>query len=165
MSEFSLATLFHCRVTLLWKYAACLHNDSIVWLRAVPRAYPHLQLLRTPRYTLNSPVTLAGILYDVLFDGSTQVARHLTGLRLKDAPTHGTGCTLASAVAAYLAMAYPLDLAVTCAHHYVHLSLAKSQGLVIGCGPQKPLQHSHGVQDLRLYANPLSRSLLQLQSR
>ncbi|HUB95333.1 MAG TPA: PfkB family carbohydrate kinase, partial [Stellaceae bacterium] len=53
--------------------------------------------------------------------------------------THGTGCTLASAIAAGLAQGMALRPAVERAHRYVQRALAAAPGLGRGNGP---LEHS-----------------------
>ena len=54
--------------------------------------------------------------------------------------THGTGCTLSSAIAAYLASGHPLDEAVAHAHHYVHEAITHGASTVIGRG-HGPVNH------------------------
>ncbi len=49
--------------------------------------------------------------------------------------THGTGCTLSSAIAANLALGYPLAEAVRRAKDYVHAAIAAAPGLGAGHGP------------------------------
>jgi hydroxymethylpyrimidine/phosphomethylpyrimidine kinase len=73
---------------------------------------------------------------DVLWDGHTM--REFRAPRLASRHTHGTGCTLASAIAANLALGRPLDEAVERAKAYV--SHAIQHGLAIGHG-HGPLDH------------------------
>lgn len=60
--------------------------------------------------------------------------------RLDSTSTHGTGCTLASAVAAGLALGRPLAQAVADAKDYVHEAIR--QGLPFGAG-SGPVNHLH----------------------
>ena len=60
--------------------------------------------------------------------------------RLSTRHTHGTGCTLASAIAAGLAQGLNVEGAVERAHAYVQRAIASAPGLGRGHGP---LDHSH----------------------
>ena len=68
------------------------------------------------------------------------------GTRVWDSPriatrhTHGTGCTLASAIAAGLAQGLAVESAVDRARAYVHRAIAGAPGLGRGHGP---LDHAH----------------------
>jgi hydroxymethylpyrimidine/phosphomethylpyrimidine kinase len=79
--------------------------------------------------------------YDVLATGS--------GLRIWDSPridsrhTHGTGCTLASAIATGLAQAMPIEAAVERARTYVQRAIASAPGFGRGHGP---LDHAHPLR-------------------
>jgi hydroxymethylpyrimidine/phosphomethylpyrimidine kinase len=55
--------------------------------------------------------------------------------RLKTHHTHGTGCTLASAIACGLASGLPLPLAVAKAREYVQAAIAAAPGFGHGHGP------------------------------
>ena len=59
----------------------------------------------------------------------------LEGPRIETRSTHGTGCTLASAIAAGIAQGRPLEEAVRRAHHYVREAIARAPGLGGGHGP------------------------------
>ncbi|TVQ90611.1 MAG: bifunctional hydroxymethylpyrimidine kinase/phosphomethylpyrimidine kinase [Deltaproteobacteria bacterium] len=70
---------------------------------------------------------------DVLFDGA---ASHIFQTPRIDSPhTHGTGCTLASAIAAGLARGLPLIEAVDRAKRYVHGAIVHGLPLGSGHGP------------------------------
>ena len=60
--------------------------------------------------------------------------------RVETRNTHGTGCTLASAIAAGVAEGLRLSDAVERAHHYVHDAIAQAPNLGQGHGP---LAHGH----------------------
>jgi len=62
--------------------------------------------------------------------------------RLRTRHTHGTGCTLSSAIAAGLASGRDLEEAVERALDYVHRAIAAAPGLGAGHGP---LRHAVGV--------------------
>lgn len=74
---------------------------------------------------------------DLLFDGSVENV-HKYPYRKVDTPnTHGTGCTLSSAIASYLASGYELPDAVGKAEDYIHGAVAAGAryGLGKGHGP------------------------------
>ena len=63
--------------------------------------------------------------------------------RIDTLHTHGTGCTLASAIAALLSQGAPMREAVSIARDYVHEAIATAPGLGKGHGP---LNHLHPFQ-------------------
>jgi len=66
---------------------------------------------------------------------SEEGASVMSGPRLKTRHTHGTGCTLASAVAAAMALGAPLDEAVMAAREFVFQAIKTAPGLGAGHGP------------------------------
>ena len=70
---------------------------------------------------------------DLLFDGRT--ATPIVGPRLASADTHGTGCTLASAIAAHRALGAGVVDAVRAAKTYVSGAIAHGLRLGGGIGP------------------------------
>jgi len=62
-------------------------------------------------------------------------ARWFDGKRIDNPNTHGTGCTLSSAIAANLAKGYTLDEAVKRAKDYISGALAAMLDLGQGSGP------------------------------
>jgi hydroxymethylpyrimidine/phosphomethylpyrimidine kinase len=69
--------------------------------------------------------------------------------RVETRHTHGTGCTLASAIAAGLAQGMTLRDAVIRARHYVLMAMASAPGYGRGHGP---LNHAVTVDPARLAA-------------
>ena len=67
---------------------------------------------------------------------------HLVSLRIETVHTHGTGCTLASAIATGLAQGLDLSAAVRRARAYVFEAIRTAPGLGRGHGP---LNHGHTV--------------------
>ena len=61
--------------------------------------------------------------------------------------THGSGCSLSSAIASQLAQQFPLAEAVATALDYVHEAIKASKDLVIGKG-NGPLNHFHNPSKL-----------------
>jgi len=70
---------------------------------------------------------------DLLTDGTT--AAYLRAPRLDNRHTHGTGCTLASAIASYLARGLDMPAAVSAAKEYVTGAIAAAFPLGAGIGP------------------------------
>ncbi len=77
---------------------------------------------------------------DVLDDGGEPVV--LVARRLPTANTHGTGCTLSSAIAALLARGLPLRQAVADAKAYLTGAIAAADRLSVGSG-HGPVHHFH----------------------
>ena len=84
-----------------------------------------------PRWVLVTGGHLPGPPVDLLYDGA--VATELVGTRLDTPHTHGTGCTLASALAAYLALGFDVPEAARLAKAFV--TKAISNGYPVGRGP------------------------------
>lgn len=80
---------------------------------------------------------------DVLADETG--AREFTASRVDTPNTHGTGCTLSSAIAAYLALGRELPAAVEGAKEYISAALRSAAGwrLGAGSGPVDHLWDSH----------------------
>ncbi|HTP64281.1 MAG TPA: bifunctional hydroxymethylpyrimidine kinase/phosphomethylpyrimidine kinase [Geobacteraceae bacterium] len=74
-----------------------------------------------------------GVALDILFDGSGFT--RFQAPRILTKHSHGTGCTLASAVAAFLAQGEPLPRAVARAKEFVTLAIKLAQPLGKGRGP------------------------------
>ncbi|MEM8755405.1 MAG: bifunctional hydroxymethylpyrimidine kinase/phosphomethylpyrimidine kinase [Pseudomonadota bacterium] len=82
---------------------------------------------------------------DFLLDrGAPPVALRAPRLAAKN--THGTGCTLSSAVAAGLAKGLDLTQATGEAHAYLQGALAAADGLTVG-GGVGPVHHFHAMWD------------------
>ena len=77
---------------------------------------------------------------DVLL--SDESPRFFTAARLNTKNTHGTGCTLSSAVAAHLALGHPLAKAVELSHTWLHEAIKAADNLAIGNG-HGPVHHFH----------------------
>jgi hydroxymethylpyrimidine/phosphomethylpyrimidine kinase len=69
---------------------------------------------------------------DVLFDGILREYRHP---RIDTRSTHGTGCTLSSAITAHLALGVELEEAVARSLDFVHEAIRTAPGLGAGHGP------------------------------
>ena len=71
--------------------------------------------------------------FDVLV--SEEGANIMSGPRIRSRHTHGTGCTLASAVAANMALGAPLEAAVTAAREFVFEAIRTAPKFGAGNGP------------------------------
>lgn len=81
---------------------------------------------------------------DVLFDGASH--RIFTSPRVDtERDTHGTGCTLASAIGAYLAKGLSLGDAIDAGKRYLTQALRTSGELRVGRGA-RPLDHLHALR-------------------
>jgi hydroxymethylpyrimidine/phosphomethylpyrimidine kinase len=81
---------------------------------------------------------LDGDAVDVFYDG--QRFLELPARRIETTSTHGTGCTLASAIAALLAKGEPLEQAITQAKAYVTAAIVHAYPIGHGHGP---VHHFH----------------------
>lgn len=86
-----------------------------------------------PRWVLVTGGHLPGDPVDLLHDGTT--AHLLRGQRVHTTHTHGTGCTLAAALAGYLALGEPVPVAAARAKDLVTKALEGSYPLGRGPGP------------------------------
>ncbi|MQL71168.1 hypothetical protein Taro_003442 [Colocasia esculenta] len=84
---------------------------------------------------------------DILFDGIGEQFHELRGPRVKTRNTHGTGCTLASCIAAELAKGSSMLQAVQAAKDFVENALFHSKDVLIGSGPQGPFDHFVKIKD------------------
>jgi hydroxymethylpyrimidine/phosphomethylpyrimidine kinase len=73
--------------------------------------------------------------------------------RIASGNTHGTGCTLSSAIASHLALGADLHDAVAHAREFVRGALAAGAGVRTGAG-SGPLNHGHAPQAMRLQPLP-----------
>ncbi|WP_193165216.1 thiamine phosphate synthase [Microbulbifer hainanensis] len=88
-----------------------------------------------------------GEIADLLWDGER--ADWFVGQRIDSGNTHGTGCTLSSAIAACMALGYPLRDACVVAKAYVQrgLRLGNSAGIGSGAGPLRHCGWPDSLQD------------------
>jgi hydroxymethylpyrimidine/phosphomethylpyrimidine kinase len=79
---------------------------------------------------------------DLLYDGSTTI--ELSAKRVHTANTHGTGCTLSSAIAALIPQRADVPRAVEDAKAYLTDAIAASSQLGVGSG-HGPVHHFHAL--------------------
>lgn len=86
---------------------------------------------------------LAGDATDVLLLDEEQ--HILSAPRIDTRNTHGTGCTLASAIATFLAQGYPLKQAVERSKRFISIAIEHAAGIGHGHGP---VNHFHAAMQL-----------------
>jgi len=79
---------------------------------------------------------LRGTAIDILFDGKNYA--EISGPRIKTKNTHGTGCTLASAIATLLAKGESIPEAVRKAKRFINLAIQAGLPIGKGRGPTNP---------------------------
>jgi hydroxymethylpyrimidine/phosphomethylpyrimidine kinase len=110
-------------------------------------AADELLRLGTPAVLLKGGHLAGEQLVDLLLQVDAQPLR-LEGARIESRNTHGTGCTLSTAIACRLALGDSLADAVTFAHGYIRESIAQGADVHTG-GGHGPLNHFHAPQILR----------------
>lgn len=84
---------------------------------------------------------------DVLIERDRPCVR-LTSPRIASRNTHGTGCTLSSAIACYLALGHSMEEAVHAATGYIRRAIAEGADVQVGRG-HGPLNHAHAPLPMR----------------
>jgi hydroxymethylpyrimidine kinase/phosphomethylpyrimidine kinase len=79
---------------------------------------------------------------DILFDGHEFIEFHHARITTKN--THGTGCTLASAITAYVAKGFSVSEAVAQAKEYITAAIKAADSLNVGRG-HGPVNHFHSI--------------------
>lgn len=123
--------------------AACLLDAPTARTPADVQAQGHALLAAGPQAVLMKGGHADGAICTdslVTHHGTTDY----TAPRIASRNTHGTGCTLSSAIAAELAKGAALPDAVMLAHRWLHGALCAADGLNIGAG-HGPVHHFHEV--------------------
>lgn len=89
---------------------------------------------------------------DVLFSDSQ--LQSFSSTRITSTNTHGTGCTLSSAIACYLGMGYPLARAVATARSYILQAIAAGVSIKTGTG-HGPLNHGFAPVAMQIFDKQL----------
>lgn len=118
--------------------AEALTGRSIKTMRDMEEAVDALRALGAEAVLLKGGHLAGGDLLDLLITRDAVI--RFEGTRLETTSTHGTGCTLASAIAAGLARGEALTDAVARARAYVRAAILTAPGLGHGHGP---LNHGH----------------------
>lgn len=112
-------------------------------------AAAHELLARGARAVLLKGGHLAGEVLSDLLWVHDHAPHWMRAPRIHTANTHGTGCTLSSAIAAHLALGQPLLEAVEAARQFVRAALTAGAGVRTGAG-SGPLNHGYAPQVMRL---------------
>lgn len=83
-------------------------------------------------------------LVDYFYDATTDTVARLASPRIDTVNTHGTGCTLSSAIAAHLAKGHSLTEAARLAKDYIAAAIAAGAAYSIGHG-HGPVHHFHAL--------------------
>lgn len=92
---------------------------------------------------------LAGEVVSDLLIAKDGIPHWMRAARIHSANTHGTGCTLSSAIAAHLALGHSLVNSVEAARSYIRLALEAGAKVRTGAG-SGPLNHSHAPHAMLL---------------
>jgi hydroxymethylpyrimidine/phosphomethylpyrimidine kinase len=121
--------------------AELLSGMKIVDLDGMRRAAERLLDLGPKAVLLKGGHMEGEVLTDLLV--TREGTESFSGPRLNTPHTHGTGCTMASAIAAGIAQGLSVPRAVARARDYVHVAIVTAPGLGRGHGP---LNHAHTVR-------------------
>lgn len=124
----------------LLEAAALLDEGIAVGERAIADQGRRLLALGCPHVLIKGGHGQGDESIDYLIDARGTVA--LTAPRLTTDNTHGTGCSLSSAIAAALAKGADLEAAVRAAKDYVSAAIAAADRLTVGHG-HGPIHHFH----------------------
>ncbi|MCX8043227.1 MAG: bifunctional hydroxymethylpyrimidine kinase/phosphomethylpyrimidine kinase [Desulfobacterota bacterium] len=114
-----------------------------------------------PRYVLLKGGHRRGDCCDVLYDGS--VFTEFDGERIDTKNTHGTGCTLASAIAAGLAQGMDPCTAVRRAKEFVTTAIRCAASLGAGHGPTNPFANVQRDAQIMACVRELEAAYAQLE--
>jgi hydroxymethylpyrimidine/phosphomethylpyrimidine kinase len=88
---------------------------------------------------------------DLLLQQGRAMVR-ISGARIESRNTHGTGCTLSSAIACFLALGHDLAEAVRQAHSYIYQAIAQGADVETGRG-HGPLNHAYAPRPMQKLPN------------
>lgn len=86
-----------------------------------------------PKYVLIKGGHLKGEAVDILYDGTD--FKHFISKRIQTKNTHGTGCTLSSAIASNLGKGLSINESVQKAKEYINIAIQHSLSIGKGVGP------------------------------
>jgi hydroxymethylpyrimidine/phosphomethylpyrimidine kinase len=120
--------------------AEALTGQSIAGLDDMRRAADALLKMGAKAVMVKGGHVAGGKVRDLVVTGGESFV--LEAARIETQHTHGTGCTLASAIAAGLAQGLALRPAIERAHAFVQAAIRTAPGLGGGHGP---LNHAHSI--------------------
>lgn len=86
---------------------------------------------------------------DILYIPRQYQVYEFTSPKIATANTHGTGCTLSAAIAAYIAMGCSITEAITEARKFLNSALMAGKDKVLGKG-KGPVHHAFGIDEVIL---------------
>ena len=132
------------------------HEAAVISKQPEPKTEQQFAEFCQNLRTLDTPILLKGghsfsqhDTCDVLLNKESQFTFH--GQRIDTSNTHGTGCTLSSAIATYLGHKEHLVSAISLSKHYITQSLNYADRLSVG--------HGHGPVN-HMYLHPSQRALM-----
>lgn len=123
--------------------AEILLGRKIAGQEELPQVARELSLGRKVSVLLKAGHLHDAELIDVFYNAETDEATPLRSMRLDTPNTHGTGCTLSSAIASNLAKGYSLSESVARAKEYISGALSAMLDLGKGAGP---MQHNFDLR-------------------
>ncbi len=130
-----------CLVTPNLDEAALLIGHGIPGPEALDAAADALLALGAPAVLLKGGHLQGDVVVDVLAQAGVARQR-FAAPRIASHNLHGTGCSLSSAIAAYLALGHVLPDAVAHARAYVRAAITAGAAVRVGAG-HGPLNHGH----------------------
>lgn len=134
---FPLATLVTPNLPEAAEILGCTEAQSVDEMKQQAIA---IQKLGAKNVLLKGGHLSSDVCVDILL--TEQGVQRFEQTRITTLNTHGTGCTLSSAIAAFLATQHPLDSAVRSAIQYVYTAIKTADNLNVGHG-HGPLNHFH----------------------
>ncbi len=122
--------------------AEVLLNERIKSQSDLPRIIKRLSCGGTVSVLLKAGHLTDDELTDVFYNAETDEIITLSSNRISTRNTHGTGCTLSSAIASMLAQGLPLNEAIREAKNYINEAIIKGAEYEIGKG-HGPVHHFH----------------------
>ena len=120
--------------------AEVLLNEKIKSQSDLPRIIKRLSCCGTVSVLLKAGHLTDDELTDVFYNAETDEIITLSSNRISTRNTHGTGCTLSSAIASMLAQGLPLNEAIREAKNYINEAIIKGAEYEIGKG-HGPVHH------------------------
>ena len=120
--------------------AALLSGEQISTLAEMKEVAKHLAKTYGVSVLLKAGHLEEDVLTDVLYNIETDATVMLSAKKIVTSNTHGTGCTLSSAIAAFLAKGKPLEEAVTLGKEYLLGALQAGATYTLGTG-HGPVHH------------------------
>ncbi len=149
LQDDAITTLKECLIPQATMITPNLPEAAVLLDCAIPKTVAQMEALIEPLLALGSRTVLlkGGHLggeesVDLFHDGQT--LHYLTSPRTPTRNTHGTGCTLSSAITALLARGFELHDAVSQGKHYIANAIAHADELHIGHG-HGPVHHFAGI--------------------